>query len=46
MKLLVFIKINNTYFNPVQGTVKADNFEMIDDFFFFFQRKAELEENP
>lgn len=32
----MFIKINNTYFNPVQGTVKADNFEMIDDFFFFF----------
>lgn len=41
----MFIKINNTYFNPVQGTVKGDNFEMIDDIF-FGQRKAELEKNP
>lgn len=30
----MFIKIDNTCFHPVQGTVKADNFEMIDEIFF------------
>ena len=34
MKVLMFIKIDNTCFHPVQGTVKADNFEMIDEIFF------------
>lgn len=33
---------DNTCFHPVQGTVKADNFEMIDDIFL----GGRVKENP
>lgn len=38
----MFIKIDNTCFHPVQGTVKADNFEKIDDIFL----GGRVKENP
>lgn len=39
----MFIKIDNTCFHPVQGTVKADNFVMIDEIFFL---RGGVKENP